>query len=182
MSGSMRTGQIPTNRAVRSARTRVELGPRVRRLLIGVGILSMLGGPLAPSGVAARSSGVRTESKEYTGAFAAQLGYEPTPNAYAGDCDPTSDAACVRFELKPKDRFFKLEITDQTGQAVYAVAFAPDGSEVIDFCGAMETPAAAPGAFLDVWITAGTCFAAPTPSAPTIGVVEAQFARTKREL
>jgi hypothetical protein len=121
-------------------------------------------------------------TEDYAGAQAILVGNHMTPSAYIGDCDPTTDDACVRFRLRSDDRFFTLEVDDQTGAPVYAVAFGPDGSEVGEVCGEKTEPLPSPGAFVDVWLTYGSCFDSVSPSVPTVGVVEATFSRYRSAL
>lgn len=130
----------------------------------------------------ASGSVVRRASEPYTGAQAALLGYEGSPNAYIGDCDPSADQGCVRFELRRKDRYFTLAINDATGLPVYGVVFGPDGSEIGEVCGETSKPLASPGGFVDVWLTFGSCYENVTPSIPTNGSVEATFARARSDL
>lgn len=119
---------------------------------------------------------VRMASAPYTGALAALVGTSTTPNAYVGDCDPNADSGCVRFEIRRGERYLTLKVEDQTGLPVYAVAFAPDGSEVGEVCGSSDEPIAAPGGYVDVWVTAGACYGSTSPSLPTTGTVQASFA------
>lgn len=152
----------------------------MRRSLALTAAVLVIGGGTA--GARAPAGDVRTESKPYVGAQAFLLGYAGSPNAYVGDCDPRADQGCVRFELRRKDRYFTLTIHDDSGLPVYAVAFAPDGSEVGEACGETSQPLASPGAYVDVWLTYGSCYESPSPSVPTTGTVEASFARSRSEL
>lgn len=147
-----------------------------------IGLLS-IGLPFASAAPSARSgAAVRTATEEYSGAQAFLIGYEATPAAYVGDCDPTTDEGCVRFSLKMKDRFFTLKIEDQTGLPVFGVVFSPDGSEIANVCGESKKPIASPGGFVDVWLTYGSCWESPSPSVPTIGTVEASFSKSRSAL
>lgn len=120
----------------------------------------------------------REVTKEYTGALALLVGTSNTPAAYVGDCDPYESEACVRFRLRPKDRFIRLRIQDATGLPIYAAVFAPDGSQVGEACGESE-PIPSPGMFVDVWPTVGQCYEGVQPSLPTQGTITAVITRSR---
>lgn len=138
-------------------------------------VAAVLGGVLASAPAEGARPKVRKASEAYTATQAVMVGFDPLPQGYVGDCDPTADEGCVRFELKPKERYFTLEVKDQTGLPVYAAVFAPDGSDVGDVCGRTEEPLPAPGGYVDVWLTSGNCYGTQSPSVPTTGTVEASF-------
>lgn len=144
---------------------------RTSILLVAV----VLGGALTSAPAEGARPKVRKASEAYTATQAVMLGFNPLPEGYVGDCDPTTDQACVRFEIGPKERYFTLEVKDVTGLPVYAAVFAPDGSDVVDVCGRTDEPVAAPGGYVDVWLTSGNCYGTQTPSVPTTGTVEASF-------
>lgn len=128
---------------------------------------------------AASKPGRRVASEKYTSALAILIGNESTPNAYVGRCDPNEDDGCVRFPLSPRDRFIRFAIEDATGQPVYAVVIAPDGSEIGEICGDSES-IPSPGGFVDVWLTYGSCYKGVQPSVPTAGTVTATITSARR--
>lgn len=161
------------------------MNARVKRAAVAAAFAALLsvGEPFALAGPGGSSGpSVRTATEEYSGGQAFLIGYEPTPVAYVGDCDPATDTGCVRFSLSKKDRFFTLKVNDQSGLPVYAAVFAPDGSEIGEVCGETDKPIASPGGFIDVWLTYGNCYGSLSPSLPTVGTVEASFSRSRSAL
>lgn len=132
-----------------------------------------------PPPAAASKPARRVVTESYTGALAVLIGNESTPSAYVGDCDPGEDEGCVRFSLRPGDRFIRFAIDDATGQPVYGTVWGSDGSELGDICGVSE-PIPSPGGFVDVWLTYGNCWKGVQTSAPTTGTVTATITSARR--
>ena len=106
-----------------------------------------------------------------------------TPVASGGGstCAGGNNVGCVEFPTTSKDKYVKIEVTDQSGQQAggYLSQGDTDGDGVGnlfgDFCGAHAAPVAiTPGVPLKVSLYNGTC-ADGSPSTVTTGTVKATF-------
>jgi type II secretory pathway pseudopilin PulG len=143
----------------------------MRRLLIGLCVLSLTAAFVAPS--AARTSKKRVVELPYkTPVVGANT---PAASGWYFDC--FSQIGCVLIDVKGKDRFLSLEITDATGLPVYAQLRDPNGGVYAHIYGSTDKPLGIGGPYIyTLHILPGTSPLA-QPSAPTTGIVTATFSR-----
>ena len=104
-------------------------------------------------------------------------------------CSPQDGFGCVSFKVKPKERFVRFSIIDDSGSPV-AGAWCQDpngdglcgdtGEKSGHFCGKMAKAALIkPGLEVDVFIYEGFNADPPCPSFPTSGTVKAVFSNVR---
>jgi hypothetical protein len=105
----------------------------------------------------------------------------PVVSGGASGCTGGNNIGCVEFATSSKDKYVKIEVTDQSGQKAggYLSQGDTDGDGVGnlfgDFCGAHLAPVPiTPGVPLKVSLYNGTC-ADGSPSTVTTGTVKGTF-------
>lgn len=105
----------------------------------------------------------------------------PVGGGGISSCSDGNNIGCAEFPTTAKDKFVKIEVTDQSGQKAGGYVSQGDttgdgvGDLFGDFCGAHAAPVAiTPGVPLKVSLYNGTC-ADGSPSTVTTGTIKATF-------
>ena len=147
--------------------------------LLAVGLIA--GAFMAPAAEAGKKK--KAKPRVVTDTYDAPAIGISTPAASGGisGCSGGNNIGCVEFTTSSKDKYVKIEVTDQSGQKAggYISQGDTDGDGVGnlfgEFCGAHPAPVAiTPGVPVKVSLYNGTC-ADGSQSTVTTGTVKATF-------
>jgi hypothetical protein len=141
----------------------------MKKLMIGLAVISLLGTAALPAG-AAKS---RVETFEYSGV--GQIEGDSIGVWVGGFC---VQQACfdgsTEYKTLKNEKAVSVKIVDDQGAKVRAIVYQNKGI-YRDFCGSSGKLPIQGGKRLDIWISANPCGAAPDGLPPTQGTITTTF-------